>query len=167
MVESVVRDALEVRIGIINRGIGSKSTSTTEGARFFQTCGVIVLVRTVEPLVRGVPGVLQSAVIIVAVIPRHGAVGGIATTDVRVLVVHVVEGVRGWLQLRVVGRLLACRIAIRHRFARTPGSISDVGSEAREVLCVLVGPRIVSCRKTGCRHSGQASRSVVVISDLA
>ena len=154
MVESVVRDPLEVGIGIIDRGIRTKSTSATEGTRFFQAGRLIVLMGAIEPLVRGIPGVLQSAIVVVAVIPRHGAVRGIATADVRVLVIHVVEGVRRWLQAGVVSRLLAGSIAIRHALACTPGSISDVGSEAGQVLRVLIGPRLVGCRKTGRRHSG-------------
>src|SRR5262245_31607203 len=106
---------------------------------------MIVLVGPIEPLVSGIPSVLQSAVIVISIGPRHRAVGWVTTTYVRVLVIHVVERARGWLQLRVVGRLLARSIAIRHALACAPGAIADVGGEAGQVLRVLIGPSVIGC----------------------
>ena len=72
---------------------------------------------------------LQATVVIVAVGPRHRAVGRI-TTAVRVLVIHVAERESGGLHSGVVGRLFAGSVAISHALASTPSPISNVGSEA-------------------------------------
>src|SRR5215204_4759595 len=101
---------------------------------------MIILVSTIEPVVTRVPGVFQTTIVVIPIAPGHRAVGGIAATHIRVLVIHVVERVRGRLQTLIVGCFLTRGVAIGHALACAPRTVGYVRSEAGHALRVLIGP---------------------------
>src|SRR6185369_3660943 len=96
VIESIIRNVLEVRVGSLSKW--TQSTCATIGAGLLKTPGVIILVSAIEPFVGRIPGCLHATIVVIVKRPGHRAVGWIRTADVEVLVIHVVERVRGGLQ---------------------------------------------------------------------